>query len=122
VDGWLASPTLQAFGLPGLHGVKVAPTVPGVQASAPAAAPAGKGGGEKRSGDKVAGDKPRARPVIADEHSQDDMRHCLEQRGTSDGCAALRAAASDGAGSGRVFRSDDGLDVSACFCQDVSPE
>ncbi|MCX7228277.1 MAG: hypothetical protein NTW15_04570 [Burkholderiales bacterium] len=122
MDGWLASPTLQALGLPGLHGVKAAPTVLGTQAWAPAAAPAGKRSGEKRSGDKVAGDKPRAHPVIAGERSQGDMRHCLEQSGTSDGCAAQSAAASDGAGSGPVFRSDDELDVSACFCRDVSPE
>jgi len=75
VDGWLASPTLQSLGLPGLHGVKAAPTVPGTQA----AAPAGKG-----TGDKGTGDKPRARPATTGERSQGDMRHCLEQRGNSD--------------------------------------
>ena len=80
VDGWLASPTLQPLGLPGLHGVKAAPTVLGTQASAPA----GKGTGDRGTGDKVAGDKSRARPVTTGERSQGDMRHCLEQSGTSD--------------------------------------
>ncbi len=84
VDGWLASPTVQAFGLPGLHGAKAAPTGPGAQASGSAAAPAGKGSGAKGSGDKGTGDKPRARPVATGERPQGDMRHCLDQGGTSD--------------------------------------
>lgn len=65
VDGWLASPALRAFGLPGL------PTQ-GRQVAAPSAPPA------------PAADTPRARPTATVERPSGDLRHCLDQGGASD--------------------------------------
>jgi hypothetical protein len=67
VDGWLASPALRAFGLPGL------PTQ-GRQAVAPSAPPAL----------APVADKPRARHASTGERPAGDMRHCLDQGGTPD--------------------------------------
>jgi hypothetical protein len=71
VDGWLASPTLRAFGLPGL------PTQ-GRQAMAPPAPPS------PTPTPTPAADKPRVRHASTSERPAGDMRHCLDQGGTSD--------------------------------------
>jgi hypothetical protein len=67
VDGWLASPSLRAFGLLGL------PTQ--VKQVAPPPAP------PKPA--QVA-DTPRVRPESTGERPSGDLRHCLDQGGTSD--------------------------------------
>jgi hypothetical protein len=72
VDGWLDSPMLRAFGLPGLPtqgGQAMAPSVPPAPALAPTPTPAA--------------DKPRARHASTGERQAGDMRHCLDQGGTS---------------------------------------
>ena len=67
VDGWLASPMLRAFGLPGLP-------MQGRPVAAPSAPTA----------PVQAADKPRARPASTGERPAGDLRHCLDQGGTSD--------------------------------------
>jgi len=74
VDGWLASPTLCAFGLPGL------PTQ-GRQAMAPPAPPSP--APTPTPARTPAADKPRVRHASTGERPAGDMRHCLDQGDTS---------------------------------------